>query len=97
MLVGKKIKHLRIIHDLSQKELANLLGVKPSTISKYENNKRNISLQMIKKISEVLHCDLNYFDENTDQNSYTFVTKNISETTLYKFIALNEVEKTNNK
>ena len=97
MLVGKKIKHLRIIHDLSQKELANLLGVKPSTISKYENNKRNISLQMIKKISEALHCDLNYFDENTDQNSYTFVTKNISETTLYKFIALIEVEKMNNK
>ena len=97
MSVGNKIKHLRIIHNLTQKELAEMIGVKPSTICKYEHDKRDISLETLKKIAEILHCDLNFFDETTNKNTYTFITKNISEATLYKFIALDKVEKMYNK
>ena len=95
MSVGKKIKQLRIIYNLTQKELADKINVKASTISKYENGERKVSFDTITKIAKELHCRLDYFDESNNIANYSFVAKNISETTLYKFIALYEVEKMN--
>ena len=39
---GEELRAWRIKHDLSQAELAELLGVKQSTISGWELNKRKI-------------------------------------------------------
>ena len=96
MSIGEKIKQLRIIYDLTQKQLANKIGVKASTISKYENGERKVPFDTITKIAIELHADLEYFIDSNESTNFTFVAKNISETTLYKFIALYEVEKKNN-
>ncbi|HFD2043956.1 TPA: helix-turn-helix domain-containing protein [Clostridium perfringens] len=57
--ISYKLKELRNEKELSQKELANILQVAPSTISMWEQDKREPDGDMIMKIA-------NYFDVSTD-------------------------------
>lgn len=50
--VGERIKKLRENNNLTQKELANALGITQSALSKYEKGERLIKLQFIKRLSE---------------------------------------------
>lgn len=50
---GKRIKALRVEKKMSQKELAEVLGVSPSTIGMYEQGRRNPDGNMIVKLCEV--------------------------------------------
>lgn len=50
---GKRIKTLRVEKKMSQKELAEVLGVSPSTIGMYEQGRRNPDGNMIVKLCEV--------------------------------------------
>lgn len=45
-IMSTLIKKLRVDLDLSQKELADLIGIKQSTLSNYETGKRNPSLRI---------------------------------------------------
>lgn len=49
---GERIKRLRENSNLTQKELANALGITQSALSKYEKGERLIKLQFIKRLSE---------------------------------------------
>ena len=49
-----KVKDKRIEKNLTQLELANLVGVTPKYIGFIENGERNPSLQVAQKIAEVL-------------------------------------------
>ena len=48
---GERIKRLRENNNLTQKELANALGITQSALSKYEKGERLIKLQFIKRLS----------------------------------------------
>jgi Helix-turn-helix. len=48
---GRKIKELRMLHNISQEELAFRCGLSKNYISDVERGKRNISLQSIEKIA----------------------------------------------
>ncbi len=50
--------------NLTQKELASLAGTKQERISEWLNGVRNPSLNSIKKLSQALNVDINYFMEN---------------------------------
>ncbi len=50
---GQRIKALRVEKKMSQKELAELLGVSPSTIGMYEQGRRNPDGNKIVKLCEV--------------------------------------------
>lgn len=54
-----RIKELREINNISQKELAAELKIPPSTLSQYENGKREPNFDFVKKIAE-------YFNVSTD-------------------------------
>lgn len=54
--IGKKVKILRISHDLYQSELAERVGVTQTHISDIENGKKTPSLDLIIKISNSLGC-----------------------------------------
>ncbi|MGN0629982.1 MAG: helix-turn-helix domain-containing protein [Ruminococcus sp.] len=41
---------------ITQKELANKLGVTPNAISQWENGVRNPSLENVKRLADILHC-----------------------------------------
>ena len=57
--IGKNIKHLRMMKNLTQDQLAEQLFVSRQTVSNYENNKSNPDIDMLVKIAEVLGTDVN--------------------------------------
>ena len=57
---GQKLRQLRIEKNLTQKELASLIGVKNSVISFYEVGDRTPSPEVIKKLATVLNVSSDY-------------------------------------
>lgn len=58
MSVGNKIKEYRLKSGLTQKDLSEQLHVTYQAVSKWENESSEPSLDMIKKISQVLNCSI---------------------------------------
>lgn len=56
---GKNLKHLRVSSQLSQIELAELTGFKPSSISHFERGGRNPGLKSLAKLCRGLRCTPN--------------------------------------
>ena len=50
-MLGEKIKKYREIKGITQAEIAELLGVSPATVSKYEAGTLEPNIESIKKIS----------------------------------------------
>ena len=57
---GQKLRELRKQHNLTQKELASMIGVKNSVISFYEVGERLPSPEIIRKLAETLHVSADY-------------------------------------
>lgn len=53
-MLGQKIKYHREQKGLTQKFIADTIGVDVSTISKIENSKANPSLKILRNIASVL-------------------------------------------
>lgn len=60
ILVGKKIKELRIFNKMTQEELANLLYVSKQAVSKWEKRVTLPDIENIIKICELFNVDINY-------------------------------------
>ncbi len=56
--IGRKIKELRKKRGLTQKDLGEMVGLDQTTISGYENGRRQIDLQKLMKIAQALGVDL---------------------------------------
>lgn len=59
--LGVRLKQLRTRQDLSQKDLAGMVGVTPSTISQIESNLIYPSLPALFKMAQILAVDAGYF------------------------------------
>ena len=59
--LGRRIKELRRRQGLSQKELARLVGLTPSTISQVESNSVYPSLPALLRIADILAVDVSTF------------------------------------
>lgn len=57
--VGKNIRNLREQKKLTQDELAARLFVSRQTVSNYETGKSNPDIDMLVRIAEILHTDVN--------------------------------------
>lgn len=57
---GDRLKNLRKQHNLTQKQLASLIGVKNSIISFYELGDRVPSPQVIVSLASVFHVSTDY-------------------------------------
>ena len=60
MHIGDRISKLRLSKKLSQEELAKKLFVSSKTISSWETNRTEPSLEIIVKLSEILDCSVIY-------------------------------------
>ena len=60
-LIGQNIKQLRKKKGLLQEDLANLVGLKVGTISKYEQGDRTPGINQMIAIAEALDCSVNDF------------------------------------
>ena len=56
----ERIKNLRIDHDKSQREVAEYLGTEQSYYAKYENGKRPLPIDRLKKICELYNVSADY-------------------------------------
>ncbi len=59
-MLGEKIKELRDKENLSQKELGLMLGISPSTIGMYEQNRRSPDKDMLLKIAKTFNVTVDY-------------------------------------
>lgn len=59
-MISTRLKSLREDADLSQKELAKLLGVSPSTIGMYESKKRTPDSEMLTRICDFFNITVDY-------------------------------------
>ncbi len=64
MLRGDRLKNLRIEKNLTQTELGNMIGVKKSTISCYENGVRVPSLEHLIDIIHIFGISADYLIGN---------------------------------
>lgn len=67
--IGKRIKELRIIKkDMSQEELASLIGCDRTYISRVESGKQNITIENLNQICNALDVTLSEFFQFFEQN-----------------------------
>ena len=66
--IGDRIKELRVKHGLTQKDIAALLDVSPSTVGMYEQNRREPDANTIIKISEQFNVSTDYLLGNSKEN-----------------------------
>lgn len=67
MGIGKQIKRLRAINNMSQKDLAIKLNKSQAAISKYENEQREPDFAFLKSVEDLFQTKLSFSDdEKTD-------------------------------
>lgn len=69
-MIGLRIKSLREEHGLTQKELADFLGVTPKAVSFYELEQRSPSWDMVVKLANKFNVTTDYLlGKSEDVNS----------------------------
>lgn len=58
--LGKRLQQKRSSLKLSQKEVANAVGVNPSVISNYENGERTPSVEVLVKLASLFQCSVDF-------------------------------------
>lgn len=62
--IGEKIKMLRKEKKLTQKELANEIGVTASTVTKYENGQLEPNIEVLNRISNIFRISISALVED---------------------------------
>lgn len=65
--LGNRLKQARKEKGLSQEELANLIGLKVGTLSKYEQGDRTPGIGKLQLIAKALDCDTSRFVASGDE------------------------------
>ena len=81
---GETLKQLRLARKLTQRNVAILLDIDTSVLSKYEKNKRQPSEEQIEKLAKIFNVDSNTlkFELGTDKIANQFVEDNIDSETV---------------
>lgn len=71
MKLGKRISQLRGERQLTQGELASIIGVTRAALSHYENDRRQPTYDTLKKIAKYFAVSVDYVMEGADNNHQT--------------------------
>lgn len=63
----RRIRDLRIDHDLTQKQLATMLGMSQTGYSKYETGENDIPTSILIKLADLYHVSTDYLLDRTDE------------------------------
>lgn len=74
MSIGSRIKELRIKHNITQEELAKMIGVTKGAIANYENEVSSPKIDLMYKLFDALDCDANYLHQD-DMKALTYKNK----------------------
>jgi transcriptional regulator with XRE-family HTH domain len=69
--IGQRIKELRELTNMSQKDLAYAADLDRSYIASIENGNRNVSIVNIEKIATALNVTIKEFFNDAEFNKYT--------------------------
>jgi transcriptional regulator with XRE-family HTH domain len=69
-IFAERIKDLRSKKKLTQKEFAKKIGVTPAALSAYENNAKNPSIAVAKRIAEAFLVSIDWLCGLTDKENY---------------------------
>ena len=67
-VIGETIEHMRLEKDWTQEDLAKAVGTSQSAIHRIEKGRQNISLEMIKKLSEALGKQILSINDSNSQS-----------------------------
>lgn len=70
-MFNKKLKTLRELHGLSQKNMAEQLHIAPTTYRNYENTLREPSYNLLVKIAQTLNTSTDYLLDNSPHSPKT--------------------------
>ena len=70
-MFNKNLKKLRELHGLSQKNMADLLHIAPTTYRNYENTLREPSYSLLVKIAQALNTTTDYLLDNPARDKKT--------------------------
>ena len=62
-----RLKELREDSDIKQQTIANYLHIKQNTYSQYENEQRQIPLELLIMLAEFYNTSIDYIVELTDE------------------------------
>ncbi|MBR5287869.1 MAG: helix-turn-helix transcriptional regulator [Clostridia bacterium] len=65
----KRIKDMREDHDLSQTDVAQILGIQQTVYSRYERGYQTIPLQHLIALADYYHVSLDYLVERSENLS----------------------------
>ena len=69
-MLGRALKQLRLFHRVSQKDLADRLGISNAYLSQIENEqKKNISMDLIDKYAEAFNLEPHHIVRFSDELS----------------------------
>lgn len=67
--MGKKLKSLRIEKKLTQKQIAERIGLAISAVSSYESGTRYPSYDVLIKLAQIFHVSTDYLLGMTDKRN----------------------------
>lgn len=69
MNMGEKLKSLRLEKNLTQKQIADRIGLAISAVSSYESGSRYPSYDVLVKLSRIFHVSTDYLLGITDKRN----------------------------
>lgn len=79
MMIGDKIKELRKLNHITQRELAQELGMTPSAVGMYEQNRRAPKYEVLEQLSKIFSVSCDYILGQEDElhaSAPTYKTRN---------------------
>lgn len=61
-IIGQRVKILRTINAIKQKELANIVGITQKTVSFWESGQTFPSIPVLLSLCEIFHVDFDFFN-----------------------------------
>lgn len=74
-MLGEKLKKLRSEKKLTQKELADILGIPRGTYAHYEINKRAPDFELLKETAQYFNVSLDYLLDRTNVKNYDLTSE----------------------
>lgn len=68
MALYKRVRELREDADLTQKQIADILGMHKTTYTRYESGEREIPLRVAALLAKHYGVSLDYLTESADRN-----------------------------
>lgn len=89
--VGNRLKELRNLKKLTQKEFSAFLGIPQPSVSAYENSKNSPTIEVLIDIANKCNVSLDWLSGRTNNHPSITSMKDVV-SFLYEFSMLNEIE-----